>query len=56
MLRFVCLLYFLVGPALATAESEFTAVAYNVENLFDLDETALFNDYRIAAGKPFAYN
>ena len=36
--------------------SEYTAVAYNVENLFDLDECALFDDYRIGSDKPFAYS
>ena len=34
--------------------SEYTAVAYNVENLFDLDECALFDDYRIGSDKPIA--
>ena len=37
-------------------ESEFTAVAYNLENFFDLDEVALFEDYRIGLEKPFAYS
>lgn len=36
--------------------AEFTLVAYNVENLFDADGVAIFNDYQQnAPGEPFAY-
>ncbi|MGC6456386.1 MAG: endonuclease/exonuclease/phosphatase family protein [Coraliomargaritaceae bacterium] len=49
------LLLFLLRPYHLSA-SEYTAVAYNVENLFDLDECSLFEDYRLGTGKPFAYS
>lgn len=47
-----CLLLLLaVGP---TQAREFTVLTYNVENLFDADGTAIFDDY-IETGKPDGY-
>lgn len=51
--RFLLYIVF-IGSSLSARD--FTVVAYNVENLFDLDETALFEDYRIGTGKPFTYD
>lgn len=41
----------------ASEPTEFTVVAYNVENLFDADGVAIFNDYRPDEGDaPFTYS
>lgn len=55
--------FFLTVLALATTActtqeppepTTFTVVTYNVENLFDVDDVAMFNDYKLS-DKPFGY-
>ncbi|MFU8847516.1 MAG: endonuclease/exonuclease/phosphatase family protein [Opitutales bacterium] len=39
-----------------SGHTEFTVAVYNVENLFDVDGVAIFNDYKPGeAGEPFTY-
>ncbi len=56
---FGCLLSLSALPLIGCAEkaaTEFTVVAYNVENLFDVDGIAMFRDYKQdEADDPFTY-
>ena len=50
--RFVILLTFLAPlPA-----REFSVMAYNVNNLFDVDGLSMFNDYKQTGNKTYAYS
>ncbi len=46
----------LFAAPLSAAPKQFHVVAYNVENLFDLDGIALFDEYKQDSGDPEAYN
>jgi endonuclease/exonuclease/phosphatase family metal-dependent hydrolase len=47
----------LFGSACAKQPTEFSVVAYNLENVFDVDGVAMFNDYQQdESGDPFTYS
>ena len=56
-LSFLFALLALASPHLSSEQTEFTVVTYNVENLFDVDGVALFEDYlQDTEVDPFGYS